>query len=167
MHQSKHPIRGGLDSKLLKFKGVKVKLSYNGLFYKSPLNHIDDQDIQAESIDKNFRTNVYKIVFSADIGESVANAISAIGEEINSFIQLKSGWNFYKNIKLDINMFRYTPLRGHSYLTLPSMIANKKACINVKNKDEKCFLYSVVAQEKPTHEGPTKSHKVQKPCSEI
>ena len=44
-------------------------------------------------------------------------------------------------IKIHINKFN--PLRGSSYRPLPLWIANKKACINIKNKDAQCFKYSV------------------------
>jgi len=50
-------------------------------------------------------------------------------------------------------MFTVTIQSEAARSSLPSIIANKKACINIKNNDEKCFLYSVIA-----HQDPPKHH---------
>ena len=46
---------------------------------------------------------------------------------------------------LDLHLLEFDPLRTTSYIPLPICIQNRKAVINVKNKDEKCFLWSVIA----------------------
>ena len=43
--------------------------------------------------------------------------------------------------------FKYSPIGG-SYIPTPKSIVNKKAIINVKNNDENCFLYSILAHIK-------------------
>jgi hypothetical protein len=42
-------------------------------------------------------------------------------------------------------MARYRPLRCSSYIPLPIRLRSKRAIINVKNKDNKCFMWSVLA----------------------
>ena len=39
---------------------------------------------------------------------------------------------------------RYIPLRGETWISLPKELANKKAIINMQNKDNKCFLWCVL-----------------------
>ena len=46
-------------------------------------------------------------------------------------------------------LVHYDPLRASSYIPLPPVIQKRKACINVKNDDEKCFLWSVLAALHP------------------
>lgn len=46
--------------------------------------------------------------------------------------------------KLDIHIAKVNALTGSSYIPLPDFIKNKKAIINIKNDDNKCFLYSVL-----------------------
>jgi hypothetical protein len=46
---------------------------------------------------------------------------------------------------LRININKYKPLSGNSYVELPKWIKDKKACVNVKNNDNKCFMYSVIS----------------------
>ena len=41
-----------------------------------------------------------------------------------------------------INISTYRPLSGSSYMNLPDELRNlKKGLINIKNKDQKCFLW--------------------------
>ena len=45
--------------------------------------------------------------------------------------------------KLKFNYDKYNPTPGGKFIPLPKWVSNKKACINNKNQDEKCFKYSV------------------------
>ena len=40
---------------------------------------------------------------------------------------------------------RYIPLIASSFIELPKEITRKKACLNIVNRDEKCFMWSVLA----------------------
>ena len=44
---------------------------------------------------------------------------------------------------------RYNFLRGETWIPLPKELANKRAIINVKNKDNKCFLWCVLRALNP------------------
>ena len=46
--------------------------------------------------------------------------------------------------KLEIHTVEYNPTKGSSYIPLPGWISNKKAIVNLKNKDEKCFLWCIL-----------------------
>ena len=41
------------------------------------------------------------------------------------------------------------PLRGSSYIELPKELKDKKAIINMKNDDDKCFLWCVLRALNP------------------
>ena len=45
--------------------------------------------------------------------------------------------------KLKFNYDKYNPTRGGKFIPLPKWVSTKKACINIQNKDEQCFKYSV------------------------
>ena len=49
---------------------------------------------------------------------------------------------------IDINIIKYNPLEGASYTEIPVHMKNTKSIINIKNKDQKCFLYSLIASRK-------------------
>ena len=55
-----------------------------------------------------------------------------------------SGWYFKEVIRLEIHIVEYKPLRGGSYVPLPEIIMRKKAIIKMHNKDDKCFLWSIL-----------------------
>lgn len=50
----------------------------------------------------------------------------------------------FRLVKTNIEISKINPSTGSSYVKLPDYIANKKAVINIKNEDNKCFLYSVL-----------------------
>lgn len=49
---------------------------------------------------------------------------------------------------------RYQQFRGSNYLELPKWVALKKAIINVKNNDEKCFMWALLSALHPVNKDP-------------
>ena len=64
-------------------------------------------------------------------------------ENLATFLATESEIRFHSVIKLDLHTVNYMPLKGDSYIPLPKELADKKAIINMKNKDNKCFLWCV------------------------
>ena len=96
-----------------------------------------------EEIRRRLRSRRYNVHNPEEI-HSVLNNIAhdiEVQIEIAEFIQ--SGLVLLKVGKLVISYDRYNPTRGSSYIPLPDWVANKRACINIKNNDELCFNYSV------------------------
>ena len=52
-----------------------------------------------------------------------------------------------------VNVARYEPLRGGTYLPLPAKLANKKAIINVQNRDNECLKWALRAALFPPKDG--------------
>ena len=80
-------------------------------------------------------TNVKKIW--KDMIKEILNTLSIYQKN-------SSGWYFKEVIRLEIHIVEYKPMKGGSYLKLPEFIQKKKAIINIKNEDDKCFLWSVL-----------------------
>ena len=142
-NQSKKELTRVLQEKVDEMRGLKFKLSFLGYFHFGTLLRATPKE------EKNYRSGIYQVLSHEEIKEAVNDAIDELGEEINSFVQHKSGWIFHSNIKIVLNIYRYNPIRGGSYIPLPSIIGNKKACLNIKNNDDKCFLWSVLAGKYP------------------
>ena len=70
-----------------------------------------------------------------------------------------SGWPFYKVDKLELHTTIYKPLRGETWIPLPEELANKKAFINMKNEDNKCFLWCVLRALNPKDNHPEREDK--------
>ena len=65
-------------------------------------------------------------------------------EKIDRFIKGDdgegTGWVFKEVMILELHTVSYSPLRGETYIKVQEELANKKAIINIKNEDNKCFL---------------------------
>lgn len=121
---------------LVKHKCIKLNLELFAYFMKSTS---DEREL------KSFMTK-YEIVYqSTDIKELFMNAIYTFERKISELEHCESGWSCVLMSHLEININKYSPLRGGSYIDLPSKIKNTKSCINIKNNDNFCFLWSVVA----------------------
>ena len=60
-----------------------------------------------------------------------------------------TGWVVFNVIKLELHTVSYKPAKGGTWIPLPKELLNKKAIINMKNKDNKCFLWSVLRALNP------------------
>ncbi|XP_044005912.1 uncharacterized protein LOC122850928 [Aphidius gifuensis] len=58
-----------------------------------------------------------------------------------------SGWTLNEILNLEIHINDYVPLKGgnSSYISMPKWILNTRAVVNIKNNDNKCFIWSVLA----------------------
>ena len=55
-----------------------------------------------------------------------------------------TGWYFKEVKRLEIHIVEYKPIKGSSCIPLPEFIKKKNAIINIKNEDDKCFLWSIL-----------------------
>ena len=80
-------------------------------------------------------------------------------EKMATFQSMGSGWRLYSIIKLELHTARYIPFRGETWIPLPKELANKKAIINMQNKDNKCFLWCVLRALNPKDNHPERVDK--------
>lgn len=57
-----------------------------------------------------------------------------------------SGWSVGLVERLELHVSKYNPIVGKSYLPLPKEVSDKKAVLNIKNTDDKCFMWCVLAK---------------------
>lgn len=126
---SRLTIKKTLDASLAKLHGLKVKLSFKGWFSVG-IDGSEDNWAQ-----KTMISNIHEIINSEDVESAVETATAEIIKEIEDFVQYKSGWVFEQNIKINVNIYKYQPIRGSSYIELPEII-QRQACINIKNVDQ-------------------------------
>jgi len=60
-----------------------------------------------------------------------------------------SGWRIQSMDEFILKICKYTPMQGSSYLKSPNKIENSMSVVNIKNEDNKCFLYSILAKLHP------------------
>ena len=61
--------------------------------------------------------------------------------------QGESGYIFDSINKLTVKMFKYHDIRASSYCKLPKLFCNSKSIVNIQNKDNYCFLWSILAHK--------------------
>ena len=82
---------------------------------------------------------------------------------IDVWINNGSGWNVESIESQYINISTYRPLAGSSYMDLTIELRSpKKGLINIKNKDQKCFLWCHVRHFNPSKEHPERIKKTDK-----
>ena len=82
---------------------------------------------------------------------------------IDVWINNGSGWIIELIESQYINISTYRPLSGSFYMDLPVELRSpRKGLINIKNKDEKCFLQCHVRHINPSKEHPEKIKKIDK-----
>ena len=92
-------------------------------------------------------------------GTNENNTYDEMVEEILEEIDMTrdaegSGWRFEKVIKLVLHTTRWDTIIAGSYIELPQALKNKKAIINMKNQDDKCFMWSVLRALNPKDNHP-------------
>ena len=112
----------------------------------------------------NFSSNIEVNLDGTDEDELYITMIERIIENMASLQQVEgSGWRFHSIIRLELHVVSYNPLRGETWIALPKELANKNAIINPKNKDNKCFLWSVLRALNPKKD---KSERIDKKLKE-
>ena len=70
-----------------------------------------------------------------------------LGHSLDEFEQGESGYIFDSIKKLTVKMFKYHDIRASSYCKLPKSFCNSKSIVNIKNNDNYCFLWSILAHK--------------------
>ena len=96
-----------------------------------------------------FASKPYTILSQHDIENAIVKAQSAIEKNIDKWTREGSGWVVTRVMCLYVNIAKYQPLTGSSYMELPDTLKSKKAIINVKNDDQKCLMWSLLSARHP------------------
>lgn len=132
-----------LDKLILKLKqsSQKTAIKFNlhvDAVYERPVTH-DIQDIA-------FKSSNILACNSSDFTSLLNSMFNKILTEESEFIAKGSGWSLVSIDGLQLRINLVNPLKGSSYIDLPLFLKEKKAIVNVKNKDNYCFKYSILSK---------------------
>lgn len=105
---------------------------------------------------KSFNTSYVTTFANTDIMSMYFESCKNLAGKLTEFELAESGWTLESISHLEINIAKYNPLRAGSYISLPKKIQNTKSCLNIKNEDDHCFLWSVVAHMFPSKRNPNR-----------
>ena len=103
----------------------------------------DNPDGSEEYTDPVLRHKQEAILHNSEIEGALNQAFPTIQETLEKWTQRGSGWVVDRVEVLWLDIARYQPLRGGSYIPLPVAVRLKKAVVNVKNKDYHCLWWAL------------------------
>ena len=122
--------------------------------------YMEKTSILGEIVIQPFHSNIEVNFDGTDEEELYITMTEKIIEKIATLQQATgSGWRLHSIIRLELHTVRYNPLRGETWVPLPKELANKKAIINPKNEDNKCFLWCVLRALNPCEKNPQRIDK--------
>jgi hypothetical protein len=78
------------------------------------------------------------------VRNKVLKMLRQLERNIENFQEQGSGWTFLRLMKLIVDTVVFKPLAGGTFLPTPCALAKRKAIINVKSNDNRCFEYAVL-----------------------
>ncbi|MES9885136.1 MAG: C2H2-type zinc finger protein [Sedimenticola sp.] len=109
-----------------------------------------------ETVDTFFRSNTKILLLPDDdnADHMLNEAYQKQFKSFDEFLRRGSGWKLKNVTKMEINTVKYSPFRGSSYFEMPRNIRKCKGVVNIKNKDTKCCIWSVLAALHPARHNP-------------
>ena len=124
-------------------QGIKYQIAYYTTFRKLIGEVITDPPIVFKTTMERLMRNSTRDELEDQLNTKFHDDIE---KNMDEFTENGSGWVFLKISEVRILVFDYDALPGgSSYIETPKKIANKNATINVQNRDNKCFLWSILA----------------------
>ena len=123
-------------------KGIKFRLILVCILEKHEYNKDGISNIVTTKAYFNSET-VENLRFS-DSDDLLEYCYNNIYARVDGFTEDGSKWHLKEIVQLEIHTTEHNPTKGSSYIDLPKWIKDKKAIINIKNKDDKCFLWCIL-----------------------
>ena len=154
LEASKLSIKNLFSDLLNETKGFKYQITVEVLLKKCKHNgEIEFRLVYFNSVTKTVTNHIFKL----------EKSFEEILYMIDIWINNGSGWIIELIESQYINISTYRPLSGSSYMDLPVELRSpRKGLINIKNKDQKCFLWCHVRHINPSKEHPERIRKTDK-----
>ena len=139
LKESVHQLKNKINDELTKKKALKFYVALHANFH---LSHDESFTTSPPAVLRSEAIELYK---SSNINEVLDKTYESLIAAIENYVNRGSGWVLDRLVKLDLHILEFNPLRGTSYIPLPKDLQHNRGIINIKNKDEKCFLWSTIA----------------------
>ena len=87
------------------------------------------------------------------LNHSLNQFVDGVKGEIEAWSERGSGWIIDKILEAFINVARYQPILGGSYMVLPTKLKNKRAILNIQNRDNQSLRWAIRAHLFPAPRG--------------
>ena len=137
MQNNRKVVEFHLNNVLSSMKGFKFVETLQVTF----TNFSSDED---EIVIKTayFNSEAQTIINHIEIHEALQTSKQTILNKIAQWISEGSGWTIQSVDNHYLNIVKYKPMNGSSYIQLPTELRNSaKGLINIKNEDNECFRW--------------------------
>ena len=156
MQNTRKAIERSVISLLNEMKGFKYVETLKVTFSK-----ISDGEIVEKSA--YFNSTPQTIINQMEITDSLQSTKQLIMNKIAQWISEGSGWTIKSVDSHYLNIVKYKPMKGSSYIQLPSELRNSaKGLINMKNEDNECFRWCHIRHLNPQEKYPQRIKKTDK-----
>ena len=156
MQNTRKAIEQHVITLLNEIKGLKYVETVKVTF-----NKISDGEIVEKSA--YFNSKAQTIINNTEINEALQMSKQNILNQISQWISQGSGWTIQSVDNHYLNIAKYEPMKGSSYIQLPSELRNsKKGLINMKNEDNECFRWCHIRHINPQDKDPQRIKKTDK-----
>lgn len=118
---------------------IKFKILFVGIY------HINVESLEIKECIKTFSSKFTVSLNEDELEEKICKIFLELCERATEFNQSQSGWQLLNINCLYIDIIKYVPLFGGSYIATPKKIKKKNCVLNIKNDVYNCFLLSVCA----------------------
>ena len=124
-------------------RGIKAILYFNCIMYRKTEDGIRKERFA-------FHSSIKIILENTDVQEVYNEMVDEIEEAMQKAENAEgSGWTLTVIESIVLHTANWDPLNAGSYMELPEYLKNKKAIINMKNQDDKCFMWCVLRALNP------------------
>ena len=110
-----------------------------------------------------FNSKAQTIINHTEIHGALQMSKQTILNKIAQWISEGSGWTIQSVDNHYLNVVKYKPMNGSSYIQLPTELRNSaKGLINVKNEDNECFRWCHIRHLNPQDKTPQRIKKSDK-----
>ena len=153
--------------KAIEHRVITLLNEMKGFKYVETLKVTFEKISADEIVEKSayFNSTPQTIINQMEIADSLQSSKQQILNKIAQWISEGSGWTIKSVDSHYLNIVKYKPLKGSSYIQLPSEL-RMKGLINMKNEDNECFRWCHIRHLNPQDKDPQRIKKVDKPCIE-
>ena len=156
LQSTRKGIKFHIESILKSMKGLKFVENLKVTFKKNSKNEIITKTAYFNSKPKT-------IINKTQITEELQSSKHEILNITTQWISEGSGWTIESVDNHYLNIVKYEPIKGSSYIKLPEELNNPiKGLINLKNKDNECFRWCHIRQLNPQNKNPQRINKSDK-----
>jgi len=143
--EARNEVEQELQDKLSELFGVKWLIV---LVIRMKKTNMENEEVFMVA---NFCSHATTLITEDEFNDQYEQHIVDIMCVFSEYTKDGSGWTVDAILNFDLYMAEYSPTSPSSYIKSPKFIADKKAVVNVKNNDDKCFIWAIISALHPAN----------------